>query len=85
VALRITDDLQPDRHEEFRQVQVAKLLHRLAGGSHKRWQTERPDGRVAVTELHKHPNSRGRVLRVVGQQAVTATASLDAGMLNQKA
>jgi hypothetical protein len=66
VAMRIKDDLQPDWHEEYRDVQVAKLLHRMAGGAHKRWEQERPGGRIAVVELHKHPNSRGRVLRVVG-------------------
>ena len=75
VAMRIKDDPQPDWHDEFRDVQVAKLLHRLAGGAHQRWEVERPDGRIAVTELHKHPNSRGRVLRVLGQQTVKATAS----------
>jgi hypothetical protein len=69
VLMRIADDPQADWHEEFRDVQIAKLLHRLAGGTHKRWENERGDGRIMVTELHKHPNSRGRVLRIVGQQA----------------
>ncbi|TCI07452.1 hypothetical protein EZM97_31570 [Dyella soli] len=68
VDLRMRDDPQPDRHEEYRWVQVAKLIHRMAGGTHKRWETERADGRVQVTELHKHPVSRGRVLRVLGEE-----------------
>jgi len=76
IVLRMKDDPQPDRNDEFREVQVAKLLHRLAGGSHKRWENERPDGRVSLTELHKHPNSRGRVLRVVGRQVMKAAAPL---------
>jgi hypothetical protein len=76
VTMRINNDLQPDRHDEFRDVQVAKLLHRMAGGSHQRWENERPGGRTALIEFHKHPNSRGRVLRVVGQQATQAVASL---------
>lgn len=66
VGLRLRDDPQSDRHEEYRQVQVAKLIHRMAGGSHKRWERERPDGSVERSELHKHPVSRGRVLRVIG-------------------
>lgn len=74
--LRLRDDPQADRHEEFRLVQIAKLIHRLAGGSHKRWERERADGRFEVTEVHKHPVSRGRVLRVIGQQMGEATGSL---------
>jgi hypothetical protein len=69
VPMRIAEDPQSDWHEEFRDVQIAKLLHRMSGGTHKRWESERSDGRIMVTELHKHPNSRGRVLRIVGQQA----------------
>jgi len=76
VAMRIKDDLQPDWHDEYREVQVAKLLHRMAGGSHKRWEREGVSGRKVV-ELHKHPNSRGRVLRVLGKQAIKAASSLD--------
>lgn len=69
VPMKIAEDPQADWHDEFRDVQIAKLLHRMSGGTHKRWENERSDGRVIVTELHKHPNSRGRVLRIVGQQA----------------
>lgn len=76
VDLRIRDDLQPDRHEEYRQVQVAKLIHRMAGGTHKRWELEGPDGKVAITEFHKHPVSRGRVLRVLGRQLGAACGEL---------
>lgn len=76
VDLRIRDDPQPDRHEEYRLVQAAKLIHRLAGGTHKRWETERADGKVVVTQLHRHPVSRGRVLRVVGRQLAAASGAI---------
>lgn len=68
IDMRLRDDPQPDGHEEYRQVQAAKLLHRMAGGTHKRWERGSANGRIEVTELHKHPVSRGRVLRVLGRQ-----------------
>lgn len=80
VDLRIRDDLQADRHEEYRQVQAAKLIHRMVGGMHKRWELEQSDGRVAVTEFHKHPVSRGRVLRVLGGQLGIVCGELSKGM-----
>jgi len=77
VDTRLQDDPQPDRHEEFRLVQVAKLVHRMAGGTHKRWERERPNGSIEVTELHKHPVSRGTVLRVLGRAVAEACAQLN--------
>jgi len=76
VTQRLREDSQPDRHEEYRQVQVAKLIHRMAGGTHKRWDQERADGGTVVTTLHKHPISRGQVLRVLGRQVAKACDSL---------
>lgn len=76
VDMRLRDDPQPDHRLEYRHVQVAKLIHRLAGGTHRRWEHEAADGRVSVTELHKHPVSRGRVLRLIGQDVATACADL---------
>jgi len=73
----VRNDLQPDRHTEYRHVQVAKLVHRMAGGSHKRWERDRPDGSVEITELHKHPISRGQVLRIIGRQLATVCNGLD--------
>lgn len=71
LAVRL--DEQPDGTREFKQVQAAKLVHRLASGSHRRWERvpqfggggvqHRP---AEVTELHKYPHSRGRVLRYIG-------------------
>lgn len=72
VRLRLRDDPQPDRHQEYRNVQAAKLLHRMAGGTHKRWERERAEGRTEVTEMHRHPVSRGLVLRVLGKQLAEA-------------
>jgi hypothetical protein len=79
IDMRLRDDPQPDRHEEYRQVQAAKLLHRMAGGTHKRWERERANGSVEVTELHKHPVSRGRVLRVLGRQMAKVGERLSSG------
>lgn len=76
VDLCIREDAQPDRHEEYTQVQVGKLVHRLAGGSHRRWEYEREDGSVEVTELHKHPVSRGRILRLLGAQLSSCCVGL---------
>ena len=72
VEAAIRSDPQAESKQEFRRVQAAKLIHRMAGGAHKRW--ERDDGRggVLVTELHKHPHSRGRVLRHLGEQLENA-------------
>lgn len=79
IDMRLRDDPQPDRHEEYRQVQAAKLLHRIAGGTHKRWERERVNGSTEVTELHKHPVSRGRVLRVLGRQVAKVGEPLSSG------
>lgn len=73
VDATIAADEQPDDSPEFRRVQAAKLVHRLASGSHKRWEREVPrmvgNANVPikqVTELHKYPHSRGKVLRHLG-------------------
>lgn len=58
---------------EFKRVQAAKQVHRLASGSHRRWEREVPIHRGAtattshVTEIHKYPHSRGRILRIIGK------------------
>jgi hypothetical protein len=53
---------------EFKHVQAAKIIHRQASGSHKKWEQVRSDGRIRVVELHKFPMSRGLVLRHIGKQ-----------------
>ncbi|MGY3328911.1 hypothetical protein ACVILI_001928 [Mesorhizobium sp. USDA 4775] len=62
VEMIIRDDPQAERKAEFKQVQAAKLVHRMASGTHKRW-GEGP----AATELHVYPRPRGRVLRHMGE------------------
>ncbi|MES0119309.1 hypothetical protein NKK52_25475 [Mesorhizobium sp. C277A] len=62
VEMIIRDDPQAERKAEFKQVQAAKLIHKMASGTHKRW------GEGAnVKELHVYPRSRGRILRHVGE------------------
>ena len=65
IDMRLRNNLQVDRHDEYRQVQAAKLTHRMAGGAHKCREHERPDGSVEVSVLHKYPVSRGQMLRVM--------------------
>lgn len=62
VEMIIRDDPQAERKAEFKQVQAAKLVHRMASGTHKRW----GEGATA-TELHVYPRPRGRVLRHIGE------------------
>lgn len=66
------DDPKAERKREFKQVQAAKLVHRLASGSHKRWTQERS----GVRELHVYPPSRGKVLRYLGKDLEAATELL---------
>lgn len=73
IVLALKADPQPDERVEFCRVQAAKLVHRMSSGSHKRWEREvrvspgSPATRKEVTELHKYPHSRGRVLRILGK------------------
>jgi hypothetical protein len=67
VELRLADDPQPDWHPEYKQVQAAKVIHRMASGTHKRWEQERSGGQIHIVEMHKYPASRGRVLRHLGK------------------
>lgn len=81
IELTVLSDPQPERKVEFRRVQAAKLVHRMASGSHKRWEQERPGGRMVVVEMHKYPASRGRVLRHIGEQLERAADLLTAHRL----
>jgi len=66
----IAADPQPDNDPEFRRVQLAKLVHRLASGTHKTW----PGAMGKTEEMHVYPRSRGRVLRHIGQDIEEALA-----------
>lgn len=67
VSALIEDDPASHRTKEFRTVQVAKAVHRLASGTHKVWEIVDHHGRKGRTELHTYPTSSGRVLRVMGR------------------
>jgi hypothetical protein len=83
VELIIADDPQPLSTNEFRHVQAAKIVHRMASGTHKRWEREVPDpawagrrSKVVVDEKHWYPRSRGRVLRHIGEDLERAVELL---------
>jgi hypothetical protein len=89
VEVVIADDPQGDRHREFKQVQAAKVAHRMASGTHKRWQREVPAspqtgrlGKTAVEEMHVYPRSRGRVLWHIGRDLEKAAELLAAHRLD---
>lgn len=73
VEMVIRDDSQPVSTKEFKRVQAAKLVHRMASGTHRRWEQEVADPhnpwqpKIRVTEMHVFPRSRGRVLRHIGK------------------
>jgi hypothetical protein len=67
VSALIEEDPRSHRVQEFRTVQVAKAVHRLASGYHGRWNFSRPDGSSEPIEIHKYPRSSGRVLRFIGE------------------
>lgn len=63
----IEEDPGSHRTNEFRLVQTAKAVHRLASGTHLEWERQDQYGRVGKIELHKYPRSSGRVLRILGE------------------
>ena len=72
IELAIRFDEAPDLKREFKRVQAAKLVHRLASGSHKSWKASggvwsgSKSTSPVETEIHVYPHSRGRVLRHIG-------------------
>jgi hypothetical protein len=68
VEMIIRDDPEAETKTEYKRVQAAKLVHKMASGTHKRW----GEGAVAK-ELHVYPRSRGRVLRHMGRDLELAT------------
>ncbi|WP_292164597.1 hypothetical protein [Mesorhizobium sp.] len=63
IEMILRDDPKAESKIEFKRVQAAKLIHKMASGTHKRW----GEG-SNVKELHVYPRSRGRVLRHVGEE-----------------
>lgn len=76
VEMALRADPQPETKQEYKLVQAAKAVHRLASGTHKRWERERPGGVAVVEEMHKYPHSRGQVLRHIGKLLQGATEML---------
>lgn len=74
VELVIAADPQPETKLEFKQVQAAKLVHKMASGTHKRWEA----GPRGLQEMHVYPRSRGRVLRHMGVDIEKAVEHLSA-------
>ncbi|ODA91844.1 hypothetical protein BFX40_02365 [Mesorhizobium sp. SEMIA 3007] len=66
VGALIEDDFGSHRTREFRIVQAAKAVHRLASGTHRRWEMFNPLCPDVHTELHAYPRSSGIVLRKIG-------------------
>jgi hypothetical protein len=64
VEAKTATDPQAETKTEFKRVQAAKIVHRLASGSHKSW----PQGSGKAIELHVYPASRGNVLRHLGEE-----------------
>lgn len=68
VAALIEDDRDSHSVPEFRLVQTAKAVHRLASGTHSRWEVALPNGSTAPLAIHNYPRSSGQVLRVMGRE-----------------
>lgn len=68
ITALIEEDPGSHRTKEFRTVQIAKSLHRLASGYHRVWELPDERGRLRkVAELHAFPRSSGPVLRLIGK------------------
>lgn len=67
VTALIEEDPGSHRVKEFRRVQIAKALHRLASGYHRVWEFQDYQGQIVRTELHAFPRSSGPVLRLIGR------------------
>lgn len=67
VTALIEEDPKSHRIKEFRTVQIAKAIHRLASGYHRVWELEHHDGRTRRIVLNAYPRSSGPVLRLIGR------------------
>ncbi|TLX11804.1 hypothetical protein FFR93_19935 [Rhizobium sp. MHM7A] len=77
VAALIEDDWKSHNVREFRIVQAAKAVHRLASGTHRKWDAWDPrTGGTRLVELHAYPRSSGHVLRKIGAELEKACNEL---------
>lgn len=79
VEMKSKNDPQAETRSEFKRVQAAKIIHRMASGTHKRWS----QGASGSTELHVYPASRGLVLRHLGSDIESAAELLTERYNNQ--
>ncbi len=63
----IDDDAYAHRSNEYRLVQSAKALHRLASGTHNHYEWPMSDGSFKPFVVHRYPRSSGGVLRIIGK------------------
>jgi hypothetical protein len=88
IAALIEEDPGSHRVVEFRLVQIAKAVHRLASGYHRVWPQQDQNGRTFRIELHAYARSTGRVLRFIGymieERCEWATEKHMAGVLALK-
>jgi len=83
LEMAVKDDPQPEFKKEFIQVQAAKIIYRMASGTHKQWEREVPDpawsgqrNKKVTQAMHVYPRSRGRVLRHMGEALEAAVELL---------
>lgn len=79
VSALIEDDWLSHNVREFRIVQAAKAMHRLASGTHRKWDIWIPrTGGTVPYEMHVYPRSSGIVLRKMGALVEKACGDLTA-------
>lgn len=81
VVAIIDEDLGSHRVREYRIVQAAKAVHRLASGLHRRWEVPRADGSLMPVEMHTYPRSSGQVLRHIGERLEAICGGISDGNL----
>jgi hypothetical protein len=72
IELITIEDPQAENKSHFKRVQAAKLIHRMASGTHKRWEQINSRGEIQVKQMHTYPRSRGKVLMYIGEQIQNA-------------
>lgn len=77
VSALIEDDWKSHNVREFRIVQAAKAVHRLASGTHRKWDFWDPlTGGTRLYQIHAYPRSSGLVLREIGEALEKACGEL---------
>lgn len=77
VSALMEDDWKSHNVREFRIVQAAKAVHRLASGTHRKWDFWDPlTGGTRLYQIHAYPRSSGLVLRKIGEALEKACADL---------